>query len=212
MKISRLNLEKALALTPEEKWELVCKDAREDGESADVAILLGCPPRGAVERAKCAAGLYLSGRVKYIVASGGVEWEWQGEMICEALLMRRVMVEAGVPDEAILIDNEARTTPENMICSTLVISRNLKLSRTESVIIVTSEFHIQRSMALAKALLPRKFKIFACPAIPKESRQEWLKNEKNLCDLNNSIKFLKRLVDNRVVEDIELDVGYDIFE
>ena len=212
MKISCLNLEKALALTPEEKWDLVCRDARDDGESADVAILLGCPPRGAIDRAKCAAELYHSGRVRYIVASGGVEWEWQGEKICEADLMRRILLEAGVPDEAILTDNEARTTPENMMCSTLVISRNLKLSRTESVIIVTSQFHIQRSVALAKALLPRKFKISACPAIPRETREEWLANEKNLRDLDNSIKFLKRLVDNRVVEDVELDVGYDIFE
>ena len=93
-----------------------------------------------------------------------------------------------------------------MICSTLVISREAKLSRTREVIIVTSQSHMQRSMALAKALLPRKFVISSYPAYPSVPKEEWLLSERNLKTLDNSITFLKRLVDNDVVDDVEINI------
>ena len=205
MKLSCVSQERIDAMTPNEKWELVCRGIGDDGETADLAILLGSRPERAIERALAAAELYRAGRVKAVLASGGVEWEYNGEMISEADLMKRVMIEAGVPEESILVDNEARTTVENMICSTLVINRTVKISRTESVIIVTSLFHMQRSLALAKALLPRKFKVSGYPSYPSVSREEWLENAGNLKMLDSSITLLKRLIDNRVVEDVEIN-------
>lgn len=205
MKLSSIAQEKIDAMTPKEKWELVCHGIKDDGETADLAILLGSRPERAIERATAAAELYLAGRVKAVLASGGVEWEYNGEMISEADLMKRVMMEKGVPEDAILVDNEARTTVENMICSTLVINRTVKISRTESVIIVTSLFHMRRSLALARALLPRKFSVSAYPSYPSVTTDEWLKNEGNVKMLDSSITLLRRLIDNRVVEDVEVE-------
>ena len=205
MKLSCVTQERIDAMTPNEKWELVCGGIKDDGETADLAILLGSRPVRAIERALAAAELYRAGRVKSILASGGVLWEYNGEMISEADLMKRIMIENGVPEEAILVDNEARTTVENMICSTLVINRTVKISRTESVIIVTSLSHMRRSIALAKALLPRKFKVSAYPSYPSVTTDEWLKNEGNVKMLDSSITLLRRLISNRVVEDVEIE-------
>ena len=204
MKVSNINLEMLKEMTPEQKWEFVCGNIKDDGESGQVAILLGCWPEIAIERAKAAAELYHTGRVQYIVASGGVEWEYEGEQISEADLMARIMKEDGVPESAILLEKEARKTVENMICSTLVLNRALQLPNIESVIIVTSVTHMQRSLALAKALLPRKFRISGYPSYPETSTEEWIAVEKNQKILDICITLLKGLVDNGIIEDMEV--------
>ena len=206
MKLTSMNLETLMAMTPEQKWDFVCGDIKDEGKSGEVAILLGCWPEIAIERAKSAATLYHTGRVKYIVASGGVKWEYNGELISEADLMGRVMTESGVPENAIIIDNEARTTKENMICSTLTLNRTVKLPNIESVIIVTSLAHMQRSLALAKALLPRKFQISGYPSYPEKSKEEWLACDKNKKTLDNCISLLKGLADDHIIEDMDIDI------
>ena len=205
MKMSARTKEELLALTPEEKWDLVCGNIRDDGASAKVAILLGGNPVNAILRAETAAELYRAGRVEYIVASGGVKWDYEGEQISEADLMSRVLQQNGVPAEAIILDNEARTTKENMICSTLQINRSLTFKEIDRVIIVTSLSHMQRSIALAKALLPRKVEVFSYPYIPAEGRDEWLKSEENCRILDTAIRLTRDLIADRIVDDIEVD-------
>ena len=206
MKLSCMDLDALLELSWEEKWTFLCGSQKDAGETADVALLLGSPPEIAVERARTAAKLYHSGRVKYILASGGVTWEWDGSEISEAELMHNILVREGVPDEVIFLDNEARTTSENMVCSTLVILRNLTLAKIDSVIIVTSETHMRRSLALAKALLPRKLRISGCPSYRNDNRSmhEFLLLEENRNRLNKCMTLIKRLVDNHIIDDIEL--------
>ena len=205
MKLSSIELNKLLDMSPEEKWEIVCGKVKDDGRSADIAILLGSRPARAIERANAAADLYLAGRVKYIVPSGGVKWEYEGEELSEAELMQRVLVGRGVPEDAIFLDNEARTTVENMICATLVINRTVKISKNDSVIIVTSQSHMQRSLMLARALLPRKFEISGYPSYPDAPKDEWLAKEENVKLLDGCITLIKRLVDSRFVEDMDID-------
>ena len=118
--------------------------------------------------------------------------------------MKRRLLEQGVPSEVIFPDNEARTTVENMIGGTLVMARNVKIKNVKKVILVTSQFHMQRSLALAKALLPRKVSVFAYPAFPVESKEEWLSKERNRKRLDTAIRLLKGLVTNGVVEDMDV--------
>lgn len=210
MKLSSIDLKTLLDMTPEQKWEFVSSDIKDDGKMGDVAILLGCCPEIAIERAKAAAALYFEGRVKCIVASGGVKWEHEGDMISEADLMARVMMENGVPESAIILDNEARTTKENMICGTLALNRTAGLQKIESVIIVTSLLHMQRSLALAKALLPRKYEISAYPSYHELGKEEWLSSEKNQKTLDSCIILLKGLVDDGFVDDIECYIQENI--
>ncbi len=204
MKYSQVSLNDLQALSYEEKWNIVCKNVRDDNQSAEVALLLGGNPKNAIDRAHTAAKLYHAGRVKHIVASGGVAWEYNGENITEADLMSRVMQADGVPESAIILDNEARTTKENMICGTLAINRTLKFNNLDHVIIVTSQNHMQRSLALAKAFLPRKVTVSGYPFFPDQSMQEWLESEENRRSLDGAIRLTKGLVDDRIVEDIEI--------
>ena len=210
MKLSSVNLETLMNMTPEQKWEFVCGDIKDEGKKGEVAILLGCWPEVAIERATAAAALYHAGRVKYIVASGGVKWEYEGTMISEADLMARIMIEKGVPESAIILDNEARTTIENMICGTLALNRAIDFQKIKRVIIVTSETHMRRSMALAKALLPRKYEISAYPSYPELGKEEWLSIEDNRDSLDSCVALIKGLVDDGFVEDMECYISENI--
>lgn len=202
MKLSELTREEIAAIPFEKKVEFICGSIVDDGMSAPVAILLGGNPNNARPRALAAAELYRSGRAEYILPSGGVEWEVEGEMISEAYYMKRILIENGVPEDAVILESEARTTKENMIYATLQINRKFHWDKVDHVIIVTSRSHMKRSIALAKAFLPRKLTVSAYPAnheavvagMP-ESEGKWIAKELDL---------IKRLVDSGLVEDMEL--------
>jgi uncharacterized SAM-binding protein YcdF (DUF218 family) len=202
MKLSELTRKDIAAMPFAAKVEFICGSIVDDGMSAPVAILLGGNPGNSLPRALAAAELYRSGRVEYIIPSGGVEWEIDGEMISESRYMRRILIENGVPEDAIILEDETRTTKENMIYATLQINRNLHWDKVDHIIIVTSRSHMKRSIALAKAFLPRKLTVSAYPAnheavvagMP-ESEGKWIAKELNL---------IKALVDNRLVEDMEI--------
>ena len=205
MKISAMTSNELLSMSAEKKWNFICGDIRDEGMSAPVALLLGGNPNNARPRALAAAELYRSGRVSFIIPSGGVEWEIDGAMISEANYMKSILESEGVPKEAIILENEARTTKENMIYGTLQINRKLHFEKIDHVIIVTSRSHMKRSIALARAFLPRKVSVSAYPADHEavvagmaESQEKWITKE---------IELIKRLVDSGLVEDMEWDAN-----
>lgn len=204
MKITEVKKETLMALSPREKYDFVCGDIRDDGMSAPVALLLGGNPNNARNRALAAAELYRAGRVPYIIPSGGVKWDIDGEMISESHFMKRILMENGVPEEAIILENQATTTVENMIFGTLQIYRKLKFKNAPHVIIVTSEAHMKRSMALAKAIMPRALTFSAYPAFHNAPTDEWFESEANLKALDTEVRLLKDLADSGFIEDFEV--------
>jgi len=206
MKFSQVSKEQLAAMTLEQKWNINCSGVADDGKSGEVALLLGGAPIRAAERALGAAELYRQGRVDYIMPSGGVKWDVDGEMISECDYMTRIMIANGVPAEAIIAENEATTTKENMMYAAIRINRKLRFDKVHHVVIVTSETHMKRSMALARALLPRYLELSAYPTYPDCTKEEWLADEKNQTILNKAILLMKELVDNRIVEDIEFEL------
>ena len=206
MKLSEVSKECIASMPFEEKCNFICGDIVDDGMSAPVALLLGGNPNNARPRAIAAAELYKSGRVPFIVPSGGVKWDVDGEQISESHYMKRILMENGVPEEAIILENQATTTKENMIHATLRINRKTKLRGFDHIIIVTSETHMKRSIALAKALLPRKFTVSAYPTYPEGSREAWLADPQNLEILDKSILLMKDLVDEHIIEDMEISL------
>lgn len=204
MKISCVTEQFLLDLTPEQKWDLICGGVKDDGETADIALLLGTTPEIARERALAAAQLYREGRVKYILTSGAVEWEG-GKTSSESVYMAHILKDSGVPDEAVIIENEARTTKENMIYAALQINRKTKFYGDKKIIMVTSHYHMKRSIALAKVFMPRFVRVFGYPSYPKEDKVEWLKNENNIKLLNTELHLIKGLVDHGITEDFDLN-------
>lgn len=108
------------------------------------ACIRGTKITGSLKRRLDKALLYLHDNPETIViVSGG---QGRGEDVTEAFAMRQYLLECGVPNARITMEDRSRTTEEN-----LKFSKEL-LKRGENKIgIVTNNFHIYRAIKLAKA-------------------------------------------------------------
>ena len=140
MLLSQVKKEDLVNLTTEEKSRIVFDAVYDDdGESAPVAIVLGCSHIPFMdERAEGAAQLYKSGRVKKLMPSGTtLQALLPDKEITEAEYMAEYMIRQGVKREDIILENNASTTIENMICSQLMINRYFGNGTTIDVIKIT---------------------------------------------------------------------------
>ncbi|HEY8902990.1 MAG TPA: YdcF family protein [Chthoniobacterales bacterium] len=117
---------------------------------ADVALVLGnkvnvdgSPSPRLKARLDTAAMLYRKGYFKEIIASGGMG----AEGIPEGTAMRNYLVKLGIPESAIIVDNQGVNTHASAVNTVAILrAENLK-----SVFVITQYFHIPRAkLALSK--------------------------------------------------------------
>ena len=152
-KMSHFTKEDAIHFPDDVKRQLVYGQLADPEGSFDCALVLGGPVKFMESRAKAAAELYHAGRVPYLMVSGGVYRESAFGDLSEAQILARHLEGFGVPEDRILLENEATTTLTNMqFCNALLQERfpgkRLRLA------VVTSAFHVYRSTALARASFP----------------------------------------------------------
>ena len=117
---------------------------------ADVALVLGnkvnpdgSPSPRLKARLDTAVTNYQKGYFPKIIVSGGTGIEG----VPEGTAMKSYLISAGVPDEAIIVDNQGVDTKASAQ-STLVL---LNSNQTKSVFVITQYFHIPRTkLALKK--------------------------------------------------------------
>jgi uncharacterized SAM-binding protein YcdF (DUF218 family) len=122
--------------------------------AADAILLLGgatqpaAPPRQfpeiseAGDRILHAARLYRAGKAPIIIASGG-RMPWQEGLPPEAESMRALLIELGVPDEAIVLEVASKNTWENCGESKALLEER----DARDVLLVTSAIHMPRALA-----------------------------------------------------------------
>ncbi|HEX8229218.1 MAG TPA: YdcF family protein [Chloroflexia bacterium] len=117
---------------------------------ADVIIVLGCnpyAPRGGPSvclrsRGQHAAALYHKGLAPLIIATGGhIE---NGPT--EASVMLRVLAAAGVPESAVVLEEQAHNTIQNIGYSKEIMQQN----GWDTAILVTEPYHIKRASLVAR--------------------------------------------------------------
>jgi uncharacterized SAM-binding protein YcdF (DUF218 family) len=116
---------------------------------ADAIVVLGAAQyRGRpspVLRARLdhAVGLFASGIAPRLVLTGGIA---EGDTASEAAVSRAYVLQAGVPDSAILTENEGRTTDQSLER----VARLLRARRLTRVVLVSDPFHLARAGRLAR--------------------------------------------------------------
>ena len=124
--------------------------------AADVIIVLGggtepaVYPRPSVEvnsagdRVLYAAQLFREGKAPRVLLSGG-EIAWlNGSVSTPAENMAAILTGIGVPEEALILDNQSKNTYENAVNSAEILAEN----ELETVLLVTSAMHMPRAIAL----------------------------------------------------------------
>ena len=119
-------------------------------DKTDYVIVLGCqvvctyPSVPLIRRVNTAEGYLNAHEDAKVIVSGG---QGPGEDITEAEAMRRLLITRGIDKERILMEYNSGNTKENlMFCDELY---DLK---EKNILIVTTDYHMFRSLAIAKKL------------------------------------------------------------
>lgn len=116
----------------------------------DAIVLLGVeldaqdhPTQELHVRVQAAAQAYARGAAGVIVASGG---RLPGHRAAEATVMARLLGEAGVPDAAVVLEDQSQNTMENMRFT----AAKLGGAKGRRVLVVTSDYHLRRAVLTAR--------------------------------------------------------------
>ena len=173
------------------------------GESADSIIVLGS--RSACEyRVPVAVNAYLQGRADNIIMCGGKIIN-TSEDISEAELMYKRAIESGVPENKIIVEKKSLNTVENILCALVELQRLMWLNNVKRVLLVTTSFHMRRSLEIAKYLFPEHIEVYPCPADDTTTRRDnWMNSvagiERVKAEVMNIVKFVR----NGVFPDFEI--------
>ena len=143
--------------------------------------------------------------MEYIIPSGGVAWDHEGGRMTEAEYMQKQLCELGVPSEAIVLENEATTTKENMIYASLQMNRKMKLHKLHKAFIVTSQSHMRRSLRFARIFLPSIMEV--APYAAKEgvdAKGVWYKTETGRQRAERELMLIKDQIDLGILEDVTI--------
>jgi uncharacterized SAM-binding protein YcdF (DUF218 family) len=118
----------------------------------EVGIVLGSSLRqnkvslSLQERLERAVVLFQEGRIRFIIVSGGLDrTEFD---LTEAEGMRIYLMERGIPDSVIVMEQQATSTYENLLFSKqLMLDNNWHTS-----VIITHRYHMYRAMEMAAFL------------------------------------------------------------
>lgn len=118
----------------------------------DVGIILGAalwqttPSPALKERLNRAVELYNSGVISRMIVSGG--YDTPSSKLTEAEGMRNYLMEQGIPEDRIYLENEARSTYENLKFSQAI----MKEHGWTSSVIITHRYHAVRALDIARFL------------------------------------------------------------
>lgn len=206
MKLSQVPKEKLASLTVAEKTRIVYGGDRvpTTGHGIAALVLGAASPQTMAERAAGAAALYREGLVPCAIPTGGVVHPTELGDITEADYMARRLRDAGVPDEAILVENQARTTIENLLLGAVLMECRFHPHGGFPVYVVTSAWHMRRSLALAENFLPRTARILCriVERIPDEPHN-WHRDEYLREKIDRELHVSRQFIEFGHIPDIE---------
>lgn len=118
-------------------------------QAADCIIVPGArvvgnvPSRSLESRLDRAVELYRAGMGEAIIVCGG---QGPNETASEASVMRAYLIQAGIPQERIVVEDRSLNTRQNLRFARQVMQHN----GWQSAVIATSDFHAARTLATAK--------------------------------------------------------------
>jgi len=173
------------------------RQAVTDLPTADAVVVLGggitpAPPdwpypdlgRGA-DRVWHAARIYRAGKASRVIISGG-RLPWLGKRTSEATAMRQFLSDLGVPPDAVLIEEQSRSTYENAQHTAQLLQRH----EIKQILLVTSALHLPRALATFRAAridalpAPTDFEVMPEPPHP----LRWLPDAEALFDSTRALK------------------------
>lgn len=174
------------------------------GEKVDCIIVLGSI-KAVKYRVPVAVEAYRVGRSDKILLCGGKLRSFAEGSMSEAAKMRQKMLELGVPETSILMEENSQNTIENILCALLELQRAMWLNRIKNVLLVTTTYHMRRSIQIARYLFPAHIKVYPCPADDTmTTRSNWMDTVDGRERAKEEALKIVKCVKNGVMPDFEV--------
>ena len=183
---------------------LLFEGLNDNGASVDCIIVLGSI-KAAKYRVPVAAKEFFSGRSEKIMLCGGKMRKFSNENMAEADNMYKKALELGVSEASIIIEKNSQNTIENILCSLLELQRSMWLNKVKSVLLVTTTYHMRRSLHIAKYLFPSHISVYPCPADDTTTKRDnWMNTPEGINRVNEEALNIVRCINNGVIPDFEI--------
>jgi uncharacterized SAM-binding protein YcdF (DUF218 family) len=130
-------------------WRIVEQGARDERRPADVIVVLGAaqyngrPSLVFEARLSHAVDLFADGYAPWLMVTGGKQ---EGDRTTEAAAGRRYAIENGVPEDAILAEDQGRTTLESLRS----VGRIMRERGLRTALFVSDPSHMLRVLRMAR--------------------------------------------------------------
>lgn len=183
---------------------LLFQGLEDTGECADCILILGSI-KAAQYRVPVAVEVYKAGRADKLILCGGKLREFPNGSFSEAEHMRQAALELGVPEEDIILENASLNTVENIRFALEALQQTLGLDRLQRVLLVTTAYHMRRSLAIARQLFPAHIAVLPCPANDNNTRRDnWMHTPVGFKRAKDEASKLISYVNHGLIPDFEI--------
>ena len=184
--------------------KLLFQDLEDTGENVDCIIVLG-RVKAAQYRVPVAVDAFKAGRANKLMLCGGKIREFPNGRYSEAEHMAKAVLELGIPEEDIILENSSQNTVENILFALIELQKSFWLNKVKRVLLVTTAYHMRRSLAIAQYLLPKHIDVIPCPANDNNTRREnWMNTPVGIERAKHEAMKIVSYVTNGVIPDFEI--------
>ena len=183
---------------------LLFQEIEDTGENVDCIIVLGSI-KATKYRLPTAIEAYHAGRSNKIMLCGGKLRDFPTSQCSEAMHMYESALELGVAKEDLILENSSLNTVENILYALVELQRTLWLNKINKVLLVTTTYHMRRSLAIARYLFPAHITVIPCPADDTNTRKDnWMNTPVGIERAKKeSLKIINYVI-NGVIPDFEV--------
>ena len=191
-------------LTVEVVDRLLFQGLEDTGESADCILVLGSA-KAAEYRVPVAVEAYKAGRAGKLLLCGGTVREFADGECSEAECMCGAALKLGVAEEDVLLENRSHNTVENLRYALAELERMFGPDNVRRVLLVTTAYHMRRSLAIARHVFPAHITVIPCSADDTHTRRDnWMNTPAGMERAKGEAKNLIRYIAYGLIPDFEL--------
>lgn len=191
MKLSKINNEN---LTDRQIEQIVFSNIADSAKTAKYGIVFGSYILQKY-RVDIATKLYEAGRVNKLILTGGKGGisNKNNEDIAEAVIMKKLLLEKGINEQDLILESNSNSTIENGINVANVL--NSISENIQELILISSEFHLKRCMAIMKKYYKENIDYILVPAKDGfTDKENWFLSERTYNSGRNLVEFEAKLL------------------
>lgn len=174
---------------------------KDTGEIVDCIIVLG-DLNSVQALVSTAVKEYMNGRCSRLLLSSGCAHEFTEGTMSEAEHMYNIALKLGITKDNIIIENDSLNTIENILFSLTKLQRTCGLNNIKKILLITTTYHMRRSLAIANYLFPEQIKIIPHTANDNiTKRTNWMKSKTGIENVKKELDAIISSVNDGIFPD-----------